>query len=255
MEGAAKDGTDGTSKLSKWKAKKRMDTLLFSRWPDGRRPTARGSRAAIERGADGTMEPFAAADNEFEEEMDMIQVKQRIETMPVTGEEVWLDCLVTAIERETDDPIVSEVLRTTETMDATKADAKSSDRAMGLFYENANEVLQILEFKARKKYYECLEKESLQKQEQLQRQNDVLHDYVWEHEREFTKVMESIHSYKAKKDSMLTKLAGLLDKQEYRNLAQEDAVREEDGHMKWLTVPWPASKAPSAALTRIANGR
>merc|ERR1712232_598777 len=112
--------------------------------------------------------------------------------------EVWLDCLVTAIERETDDPIVSDVLRTTETMDATKADAKSSDRAMGLFYENANEVLNILEFKARKKYYECLEKESQIRQEQLQKQNDVLHDYVWELEREFTKVMEEIHKQSQK---------------------------------------------------------
>merc|ERR1712226_1089076 len=107
-----------------------------------------------------------------------------------------------------------------------------------------NEVLNILEFKARKKYYECLEKESQIKQEQLQKQNEVLHDYVWELEQEFTKVMESIHSYKAKKDSMLKKLAGLLDKQEYRSLAQED-VPQQDDHMKWLTTPWPASRAPS----------
>jgi len=255
-QGSQKDAADGTSKLSKWKTKKRMDTLLFSRWPDGQRPTARGAKAPVERGKnDPLMEPFAPAENEYEEELDMIQVKQKIETMPVTGEEVWLDCLVTAIERETDESVVSEVLRTADTVDATKSDVKSSDRAMSTFYENADQVLQILEFKARKKYYEQLEKESQVRQERLQRQNEVLHDYVWELEQEFTKVMESIHSYKAKKDSMLTKLAGLLDKQEYRNLAPPEDAANKSEHMKWLTVPWPASRAPSAALTRLANGR
>merc|ERR1719215_2318535 len=131
--------------------------------------------------------------------------------MHVTGEEAWLDCLLTAIEREmSDESVVTQVLRTADMSELSKGDIASDKKSLMVFWEQADRGLDLLEFKARRKYYNCLQLESEQRQDMLRRQNDVMYDYVYELERDFTRVMGSIHSLKAKKHSMLTKLAGIL---------------------------------------------
>eukprot|EP00928_Gymnodinium_smaydae_P005980 TRINITY_DN12077_c0_g3_i1.p1 TRINITY_DN12077_c0_g3~~TRINITY_DN12077_c0_g3_i1.p1 ORF type:complete len:1726 (-),score=379.63 TRINITY_DN12077_c0_g3_i1:166-5343(-) len=210
----SQDVAGGTSKTARVKTKKRMDALLFSRWPEGRR-VGRHEKV-LERGVDGAvMVPFsglpAGRPAEYERDLDIDALRTEVEKMPVTGEEAWLDCLLTAIEREmSDESIVTEVLRTSDMAELSKADTSSDKKSLTAFYEQADRVLDLLEFKARRKYYNCLQQESESRQDMLRRQNDVMYDYVSELEREFTRVMGSIHSLKAKKHSMLTKLAGIL---------------------------------------------
>jgi hypothetical protein len=163
----------------------------------------------------------------------------------VTGEEAWLDCLMTAIEKEAEyDPLVTELLRTAEMADVEKKPGAvaSTHKPVVQFYENADVFLKILEFKARRKYYQCLQAESESRRALFNKQNMVLNEYAAELEREFSRVMSSIHDFKEKKQSMLSKLAGLLDKVEFHsdvvkgNGGEEEV--QDDSHMARLTVPW-----------------
>merc|ERR1712232_188274 len=113
--------------------------------------------------------------------------------------------------------LITEVLRTSDMQDTGQSkdggDSGGRDKKpLTVFRDQANQVLNLLEYKSRKKYYQCLQQESESRREQFNKQNEVLFDYATELEREFTRVMDSIHSLKDKKQSMLTKLAGLLDK-------------------------------------------
>merc|ERR1712176_1173915 len=81
------------------------------------------------------------------------------------------------------------------------------------FYRRADRVTKMLEFKANKMYYQQLERESETRQKHLAKQNEVLHDYVCELEKEFERIMEEIHSLEGKKEQMLVKLQGLLEPQ------------------------------------------
>jgi len=239
--------TTEASKASKRLVKQRLDALLFSRYADGRRGGAAGGGAG---GGDGQLPGEEELDEHVEEEaqddtqMDIDELRVKIETMPVTGEEAWLDCLLTAIEREVDDESqVTEVFRTNEMQEmGTKAQSGAKEKTLKEFYDHANKVLQILEYKACKRYYHSLRDESVQKQEMLKKQNEVLHDYACELEKEFTTIMEGIHSFSAKKKMMLMKLGGVLDRETYRSLdksSDQDADSKE--HLKRLTKPWPES--------------
>merc|ERR1712232_269829 len=84
--------------------------------------------------------------------------------------------------------------------------------ALTQFHRNISDILQILECKAKTKYFEMLEIQSLEFQKTYETQNVVLHEYVCELEDEFKKIMEKIHTDRAKRNIMLKKLDGLLGK-------------------------------------------
>merc|ERR1712137_235906 len=151
-----------------------------------------------------------------EEELNIQQLRIEIESLPVDGEETWLDCLISSVEREWTDgeSVVTEVLRTSD----MQARSQRRDRSLNEFYVNAHQVLLSLENKANKRYYDSLEKESNHRMKQLNKQNEVLHDYVCQLEDEFSKIMEKIHEYKGKKEEMLAKLGGLIDDEAYGHL-------------------------------------
>jgi len=135
--------------------------------------------------------------------------------------QVWLDCLLVALEEEVleESPIV-EVLRTNDLQDVSKDKLKGPARERLLkFYRRLDQVLKILENKSYRKYYQNLLAESVQRQQHFQQQNEVLHDYVCELEKEFADISDAIYNYRSKKELMLTKLAGLLDRGEYSHLA------------------------------------
>jgi len=241
-------------KVTKAQTKRRLDALLFSRWAGGRvgcedvtAGPGRSETQSNSKDQKGDVAEALVEDDVGEEDCDIIDLRDVIEGMPVTGQEAWLDCLVAAIEREMDDEsIITDVLRTSEMQDmGSKGQASSGSGGKPLqeFYRQAGEVLKLLEYKANKKYYTYLRMESEQRQELLRKQNDVMHDYVCELEKEFTKIMESIHSYRSKKEVMLTKLAGLLDKTAYRNLERGGVPPREEamsigGHLNRLSMEW-----------------
>ena len=204
--------------------KKRLHGYLFSRWPQGK-PTNKTNSNAIK------LENLLRDDSQLSEQdimqdgWDVDELTEALEQMPITGHEVWLDCLLLALEEEVveESPIV-EVLRTNGLADTAKDKLKGPAREKLLrFYRRLDQVLRILENKAYKRYFQNLQVESEQRQLFFQQQNEVLHDYVCELEQEFSKISGTIHNYRTKKELMLTKLAGLLDRGEYRHLSSKRA--------------------------------
>eukprot|EP00929_Paragymnodinium_shiwhaense_P119873 TRINITY_DN91784_c0_g1_i1.p1 TRINITY_DN91784_c0_g1~~TRINITY_DN91784_c0_g1_i1.p1 ORF type:complete len:1763 (-),score=337.97 TRINITY_DN91784_c0_g1_i1:482-5770(-) len=238
-------------KVARVRTKRKLEQLLFSRWPDGM-PRVDGE-PALERGTGEYYAPFGGmdlgiADNETE--MDVDHLRKEIENMQVTGEEVWMDCLMTAIEREDEGQcLVTEVLRTAE-MHEVDAQRQGSEALRGSkpvvrFYENVEMFVEYLEYKARKKYYTCLQNESEWRRDAIQKQNHVLHDYASELESKFSEIMQQINSFKTKKQQLMAKMALLLDKKEYIHVFPEERKKEDalvgaqKPHMARLTYPWP----------------
>merc|ERR1711957_100306 len=104
-DGAATKVTDakglgGQKRLGK----QRLDALLFSRGGDQAR---RGGPGAGEQ----LPEEEERQDDEARDwEMEVDQLRLRMHAYPVTGDEAWLDCLITAVEHEAEDEfMVTEV--------------------------------------------------------------------------------------------------------------------------------------------------
>merc|ERR1712032_1563205 len=224
------------------RAKERLDKLLFSRWCGGRGGTdgAQGTHQGWDNF--GGTDPDTSNDfypKEFQrdrEDKDIARLREEMERIPVTGQEAWLDCLVSEIERLCDDDsIITNVLRTNEMQDLSMKNQKGTDlKPINDFYLNADVVCKMLEFKANKRYYTSLQTESQQRQEHFKKQNDVLHEYGCELEDEFTKIMKQIHNYRSRKQNMLTQLAGLLDKGAFSHLQASLAAKARDEQLPQL---------------------
>ncbi|CAJ1345044.1 unnamed protein product [Effrenium voratum] len=201
------------------RAKRRIDGFLFSRWPEANKPKEMGA-AGINLEELGRDDSELLEEDIIQEGWDVDELTDIIEEMPITGQEVWLDCLLVALEEEVieESPII-EVLKTNGLQEMSKAKLKGPARERLLkFYRRLDQVLRILENKAYRRYFQNLQLESEQRQQLLLQQNEVLHDYVCELEKEFSDISETIHNYKTKKELMLKKLAGLLDRSEYSKL-------------------------------------
>lgn len=220
---------EASSKVGKAETKKRLDRLLFSRWLDGRKNGRDGASTIPGKfwldpgeGGDGDEEAGPPADD-----MDLEDCQDKIGTLRVSGHEVWLDCLITAFEREMDDEsIVTTLLRTNDMQElAQSGSAKrngAQQRPLQIFYNNASQILKILEVKAQREYYKYLQQESGKKQDHLQHQSKVMHDYICELEDEFKEVVKRSHIFKNEKDKMLRKLALSVDGKEYASLDRGD---------------------------------
>jgi len=150
-------------------------------------------------------------------------LQHALEQQQLTGHEVWLDCLVTALEKEMadDEYLVAEVLRTKDMLDSNHEKAASVDQKPLIeFYERSGKVLRILEHKAMKKYYDSLKAESEERQDELRKQNAILYEYVCELEEEFEKVIEQTAAYRERKTGMLSSFGLALDRDEYAHLAK-----------------------------------
>ncbi|CAE7205854.1 TBB [Symbiodinium natans] len=209
------------SRLAKARAKKRLDGFLFSRWPDGKAPKEASAANSAPQTLEGHDDSLQLQEEDIlQEGWDVDEMADVIKSMRITGQEVWLDCLLVALEEEVleESPIV-EVLRTNDLQDVSKDKLKGPARERLLkFYRRLDQVLKILENKSYRKYYQNLLAESVQRQQLFQQQNEVLHDYVCELEKEFADISDAIYNYRSKKELMLTKLAGLLDRGEYSHL-------------------------------------
>jgi len=251
-EKAAKDDNIGFEmKGVRGRVKKKLDALLFSR---AAKATADGADAFDIANMD-LKPPEAAAGEEakVESDIEIDELRNRIEQEAVTGDEVWLDCLMTQIEHEMEDEsVVTEVLRTADLQETHKGQGPAKQDSLNSFYRLVIDILAILECKAKQKWYRCLQEESQARLEMFKKQNEILHDYACELEAEFADIMQKIHVFKAKKDMMIMKLAGLLDKQSYKHLDTSGAA-EDKSHLTRLSMPWPEATVQSGGnqLTNV----
>ena len=195
--------------MARMQAKKRLHGYLFSRWPN----KCRKSSSGINLESLGKDDSQLLEEDIMQDGWDVDELTEAFEQMPVTGQEVWLDCLLLALEEEVlDESPIVEVLRTTGLQDASKEKLKGPAREKLLrFYRRLDQVVRILENKAFKRYFQNLQTESEQRQLFFQQQNEVLHDYVCELENEFSQLSGTIHNYRTKKKEMIKQLAGLID--------------------------------------------
>ena len=248
-DGNHEEGVNDGDKILRMKVKKRLETLLFSR---------AGGKTV--EGIDPFDTAVVAADNADQEEVknekmrvtgdgvSKEEVEQMIVAEEVLGWEVWLDCLVTQIEQELDDDaVMTEVLRTTDMLEASqkgggvfKAEYPYMKEAFLNFYSLSSNVLSILEYKAKEKWFKALEEESISRLDAFRRQNDILHDYACQLESEFSSIMQKIQLFKTKKEAILGKLAGVLDKQTYKSLDKNSSA-DDLSHLRRLSIPWPDS--------------
>lgn len=208
--------------------KKRLDALLFSRWPEGKvqkdLDVNQSAMASIfvPENAKPVDVPELNENDLVQPNWDVDDLRDIFEKLPLYGQELWLDCLLAAIDHQSDDePIITDLLRTAN-MSGIPRDKPLSGPTLEKvvkFYNRMHEVLKICENKANKKYFQHLRSESNDRQDQLRSQNEVLHDYVCELEKEFSKNSEEIQNYRNGKEQMLRKLAGLLDRGEYANIS------------------------------------
>eukprot|EP00439_Symbiodinium_sp_Y106_P000159 s5502_g1.t1 len=191
------------SRLAKTRVKKRLDGFLFSRWPEGKAPKDASALPSATQQLEGHDESLQLQEEDIlQEGWDIDEMADIVKTMRITGQEVWLDCLLVALEEEVleESPIV-EVLRTNDLQDVSKDKLKGPARERLLkFYRRLDQVLKILENKSYRKYYQNLLAESVQRQQHFQQQNEVLHDYVCELEKEFADISDAIYNYRSKKD-------------------------------------------------------
>lgn len=259
-EAAQAKAEQGSSETKAFQArvKKKLDRLLFS-------------RSARVTGADGG-DPFdvshldakpadaatAAEEAKIETDIEIDELRNRIESEPVFGNEVWLDCLMTQIEHEMEDEsVVTEVLRTSDMQEAHRGQGPAKQDSLNNFYIEASHILSILECKALQKWYRCLQEESELRLTMFRNQNNILHDYACELEANFADIMQKIHVFKAKKDMMITKLSGLLDKQSYKHL-DSSGILEDRSHLERLSIPWPDAAVHGnggGGAGQLTNGR
>jgi hypothetical protein len=232
-EGKGEKKSDG-EKILRTKTKKELDKLLFQRPVGG-------------EAGEGDDEKEEGDNTKTILFMDQSDVSDSIKALKISGWEVWLDCLVTAIEGECeDDSIITEVLRTgdmTDTKDLRSDKYPFLKEAFANFYKLSADILEILKCKAKRQWYQALVDESQSKENIFRDQNDILHEYACELEVYFSQIMGEIQQFKGKKDTMIVKLSGLLDKQtykQYQDPAQSGATEDRrPPHLARLSIPWP----------------
>lgn len=187
---------------------KRLHRYLFSRWS--------GSPSSSERTDLGPLDQDhveLSAEDVLQDDWDVEELAEVLKQKPVTGQEVWLDCLLQALEEaaESESPII-EVLRTSGLKDGSQKKLKGQSLEIFLrFYKRLDMILQILENKASTQYFQHVQRESEQRQDLIEQQNEILHEYVCELESEFSKLSSTINTCQGKKALILSKLSGLLD--------------------------------------------
>lgn len=250
--GAPEDEGAAQAKLNARQAvKTQLENLLFSRWPKGLgdEDLATGdlkyevmvqhskfgredTKKKVQK--DEPIENGTINEDDIKNALkwDQEDVADRLDDMDPTGPEVWLDCVVQAIEDEVDSELLCDALRDGPMeVKLHKTDSVTLDNARK-FFNKVDRVLRILEHKASERYFHFILKESEARQEQLQKQNAIIFNYARELEAEFSSVQKSIDAFSSKKKEILMKLEGLLDRSE------KEEKQGERSHLAMLTMPW-----------------
>eukprot|EP00397_Hematodinium_sp_SG-2012_P002015 GEMP01002021.1.p1 GENE.GEMP01002021.1~~GEMP01002021.1.p1 ORF type:complete len:1462 (+),score=214.31 GEMP01002021.1:120-4505(+) len=133
--------------------------------------------------------------------------------LAITGEEVWLDVLVTSLENEGLGDKLKNLLRTSNMIDSGgsgRAAQLHRDKLVTNFNQQAEQFVNILEKKAKTQYYTCLEQESLANQRVLKSQNAILNSYVGELEHLFSEVLNETRALHKQKNIIIQHLKNTL---------------------------------------------
>merc|ERR1719253_419009 len=144
-------------KIVRGRVKKRLESLLFSR-------AARNTASSVDPFDISLMDKKAgegtAEEAKVEGDVEIDELRNRIEVEPVTGDEVWLDCLMTQIEHEMEDEsVVTEVLRTSDMQEAHRGQGPAKQDSLNNFYRAVIDILSVLECKAKQQWYKHLQEE------------------------------------------------------------------------------------------------
>eukprot|EP00438_Fugacium_kawagutii_P036755 Skav205311 [mRNA] locus=scaffold3444:122952:123763:+ [translate_table: standard] len=150
------------------------------------------------------------------DEWDVDEGAEVASQMPVTGPEIWLDALLLALEEKnmTEESSIVAVLQTVDLQGLQPVPGKLKGKKwekLLTFYGRLDKVLKILKNKAGTRYFQHLQRASEQRQDLIDQQNEVLHDYVCELEHEFSEVSKKIATNEEKKDFILSNLSVILD--------------------------------------------
>jgi len=210
----------GVERLRKDRTKSRLERLLFSRWEYHGRDGAALDTAGLWMTHDGT--PSGDCDIFEAVHYNIHDMREWIRSIPISGHEAWLDVLMTALEYEfEDESVVAEMLQTSELQEWARFTAQTGVAPEAVpklrevrpameFYKHASTVLQVLENKAQKKYFQFLRQESEQKQKRLREENVVLHEYISALENKFQEVSTTLQEQKAAKVRLLGLLSSTL---------------------------------------------
>ncbi len=138
------------------------------------------------------------------------EMSRFLDSNPVFGEEVWLDCLVTAVEEEEDGFVNRLFTRDAILPKDNKPSARQIEKLQAPLYDGTERVLDLFELKARAAFYQRLQSESLMRQELIAEQNKILHHFATELEYYVTTHDRDLDALKAKKEALLSQLTDML---------------------------------------------
>jgi len=233
----------------------RVQELLFSRWTRGAGATYDGANVVPGRFWElpGKDEPEWHEEADFDGENSVFDdlswnranLQETLEKQPITGHEVLLDCLCSALECEMSqrDYLIADLLRISG-MDTEKAEKAWSyvktDVTFGYFYDHVSEILRIMENRALALHFTHMRRESVARFQKLRSQNAVLNDYAFELERRYAEIEVGADLNRAMKQDLLRKWALAIDTKTYAEYDSADAKTrtETPRHMRQLTRPW-----------------
>jgi hypothetical protein len=112
-----------------------------------------------------------------------------------TGEEFWLDALVTQVEHSNGDNLLAECFQTEE-MKASGVGVpqQTRDQQLREFDQTAELAFRQLEARARQQYYQRVSIESMERQKALRRQCEIVNTYSEMLEKNYAELLEEIVS-------------------------------------------------------------
>merc|ERR1719506_419608 len=127
--------------------------------------------------------------------LDGKELLQHLQNVKPTGEEFWLDALVTQVARSNGDNLLAECFQTEE-MKASGVGVpqQTRDQQLREFDQTAELAFRQLEAKARQQYYLRVSSESAERQKTLRRQCEVVNAYAEMLEKNYSDLLEEIVS-------------------------------------------------------------
>merc|ERR1719460_1007757 len=127
--------------------------------------------------------------------LDGRELLQHLQSVKPTGEEFWLDALVTQVEQYNGDNLLAECFQTEE-MKASGVGVpqQTRDQQLREFDQTAELAFRQLEAKARQQYYLRVSNESTERQKSLRRQCEIVNTYAEMLEQNYAELLEEIVS-------------------------------------------------------------
>merc|ERR1719428_1935235 len=143
--------------------------------------------------------------------LDGKELLQHLQNVKPTGEEFWLDALVTQVERSNGDNLLAECFQTEE-MKASGVGVpqQTRDQQLREFDQTAELAFRQLEAKARQQYYHRVSLESTERQKTLRRQCEIVNTYAQELEHNYAELLEEIVSLENTRGELTSSIENIL---------------------------------------------